>query len=84
VYESGWRAFVDGREVPILPTDHALRGVPLPVGEHTVTLRYDPLSLRVGIGISGITAVVMLSIFVAGGWSWLSRRSEVGSEMAPR
>ncbi len=76
IYESGWRAFVDGAEVPVLPTDHALRGVPLPAGEHTVALRYDPLSLRVGIGISGITAAVMLGVLLMAGWSRVARRRQ--------
>ena len=74
VYESGWRAYVNGQDVAILPTDHALRGVPIPAGQHTVELRYDPLSLRLGLWISGIAAGVMLIAFVAAGWTWLSGR----------
>jgi hypothetical protein len=67
VYASGWRAFVDGAEVPVLPTHHVLRGVPLPAGQHTVTLRYDPLSLRVGLWVSGVAAVAMMAAFVVAG-----------------
>ncbi len=74
VYASGWRAFVNGEEVPVLPTHHVLRGVPLPAGQHNVTLRYDPLSLRAGLWISGIAAVAMLAAFVAAGWQRLARR----------
>jgi hypothetical protein len=75
IYESGWRAYVDGDEVEILPTDHALRGIPIPDGEHTVELQYDPLSLRLGLWISGIAAATMVVTFVAAGWSWLRRRN---------
>jgi hypothetical protein len=74
VYESGWRAYVDGDEVEILPTHHALRGVPIPSGEHTVEMRYDPLSLRLGLWISGIATAVMVVVFLIAGWSWLSGR----------
>jgi hypothetical protein len=74
IYASGWRAIVDGAEVPVLPTDHALRGVPLPAGEHTVELLYDPLSLRVGVGISGLAAMATIAVFAAAGWSRWSRR----------
>jgi uncharacterized membrane protein YfhO len=73
IYESGWRAYIDGAEVEILPTDHALRGIPIPSGEHTVEMRYDPLSLRLGLWISGIATVAMV-IFTIAGWSWLSGR----------
>jgi hypothetical protein len=74
VYESGWRAYVDGAEVTILPTDHALRGIPLPTGEHTVELHYDPLSLRLGLWTSGIGTAAMLITFVVAGWSWFMQR----------
>jgi len=74
IFESGWRAYVDGNEVEILPTDHALRGIPIPDGEHTVEMHYDPLSLRLGLWISGIAAAAMLVTFVVAGWSWLSGR----------
>ena len=73
IYESGWRAFVDGAEVVVLPANHALRGIPLPAGEHTVVLRYDPLSLRVGAGLSGITAAVMIGVLLWAGWARLRR-----------
>jgi hypothetical protein len=75
IYESGWRAYVDGDEVEILPTHHALRGIPIPDGEHTVEMHYDPLSLRVGLWISGIAAAAMVVTIVAAGWSWLWRRN---------
>ena len=74
VYASGWRAFVDGEEAPILPTHHILRGVPIPAGQHTVALRYDPVSLRIGMWISGIAGVAMAASFAAVGWSRLGRR----------
>jgi hypothetical protein len=74
IYESGWRAYVDGQEVDILPTDHALRGISIPGGEHTVEMRYDPLSLRLGLWISGIATLAMVVIFVIAGWSWLNSR----------
>ena len=74
IYESGWRAYVDGQEVEILPTDHALRGIPIPSGEHTVEMRYDPLSLRLGLWISGIATLAMVVIFVIAGWSWFRER----------
>jgi hypothetical protein len=74
IYESGWRAYVDGEEVEILPTHHALRGIPIPSGEHTVEMRYDPLSLRLGLWISGIATAAMVVIFAIAGWSWLNGR----------
>ena len=75
IYESGWRAYVDGEEVEILPTHHALRGIPISEGEHRVEMHYDPLSLRLGLWISGIATAAMLVSFAIAGWSWLSSRN---------
>ncbi|MCK9458973.1 MAG: YfhO family protein [Proteobacteria bacterium] len=42
VYFRGWRAFVDGRESPVVRCNHLLRGVAVDRGKHTVVLRYWP------------------------------------------
>jgi hypothetical protein len=65
VYANGWRAWVDGAETPVLPAFHALQGIALPAGDHEVTLRYEPLSLRLGLWISGLA---FLAFLVAALW----------------
>ena len=52
-YAWGWNASVDGNEVAVLRTNHALRGVPLAAGDHTVVLSYEPRSLAVGLRVTG-------------------------------
>ena len=72
IYESGWRV-CRWRRGPDPSHHHALRGVPIPSGEHTVEMRYDPLSLRLGLWISGIaTAAMVVPSYRR--WSWLSGR----------
>jgi hypothetical protein len=65
IYADGWNAYVDGKQVDILRTNHALRGVPLIAGEHKVTLKYEPRAITLGLTISGTTGGM---IIVA--WSW--------------
>jgi hypothetical protein len=36
----GWKAFLDGREIPLLRADYAFRAVALPAGEHEVVMRF--------------------------------------------
>lgn len=62
-YETGWRAYVDGKGVDILRTNHALRGVPVSAGTHTIEMRYEPTSLTVGLWTSGATGMAVLSVF---------------------
>lgn len=58
-YVSGWRAWVDGRETPILRGDLALRVVPLPPAARAVELRFQPRSLVVGLALAAAAALVL-------------------------
>ncbi len=61
-YESGWTAYVDGKEVEINPiANNALVSVDLTAGKHTVTFKYIPK----GFTISAIACIFSILIFVA-------------------
>ncbi|HKG24922.1 MAG TPA: YfhO family protein, partial [Thermomicrobiales bacterium] len=75
VYDEGWRAYVDGKRVPIYVADHALRAVPLAAGSHVVELRYEPPSLRLGLALTGTGIVVgVVLVILAARRRWTSRR----------
>ena len=83
VYAEGWRAYVDGQEVDIVRTNEALRGVPVPGGRHTIEMRYDPIELRAGLWITGVTG---LGVTALAGWnasSWLTGRQGTPVPPAP-
>ncbi len=58
----GWVASIDGKETPILRTNYLFRGIPIPAGAHTISLRYSPPFLAAGLLI---TEVTVLSIVLA-------------------
>jgi len=60
----GWRARIDGREVPLYRADYAIRGVPVPPGEHTVRFDYRPRSFYLGAGISLISMLLLIVLAV--------------------
>jgi hypothetical protein len=62
----GWRADIDGEEIPIAAYRGVLRAVPLPAGEHAVRFRFVPLSLFVGLAVSLLAGL---------GAVWLWRRA---------
>lgn len=63
-WNSGWRAYIANRIVPILRVDHALRGVIVPAGESTIVFRYQPTSLRLGLGAAAL-AILILFVHLA-------------------
>jgi hypothetical protein len=65
----GWQATVDGQPAPILRADYILRAIPVPAGEHTVELVFQPLSFTIGAIISTFSLLTMVSVLI------LSRRA---------
>jgi len=62
VFYPGWRAFVDGQEVPVLRSNFALVAVVLPKGAQIVRLVYDPASFKIGLAVTLPT--LLLAIFL--------------------
>lgn len=71
MFVNGWRAFVDGQEVPVVRANQLFRAIPLAAGAHQVQMIYDPPSFKIGAIISGITLVFVLGVL---GWLALRRQ----------
>jgi hypothetical protein len=56
----GWRATVDGREVPVEVADYAYRAVRVETGEHQVAMRFRPASWTWGRVLSGMSLLAGL------------------------
>ena len=65
LHHPGWKAWVDNVEAPVLRVDYAVMGVVVPGGQHRVRLAFQPGSLRLGAGISGVGAVAALVCLLA-------------------
>jgi hypothetical protein len=63
-YFPGWRARVDGAEVPLLRANYAFTAVELQAGRSLVDLEYDPGSLRWGFRIALASAACGLLLLV--------------------
>lgn len=69
-YAPGWRAYVDGEEVPILQANVAFMAFELPAGSHVVTFEYETPNLGLGLGLSTGALLAFVVIVIA------SRRRE--------
>jgi hypothetical protein len=61
----GWRAFVNGSEVPHLRAYGILRAVALPAGQWRIVWRYQPWAAWLGMATSLATLLFVLLIFIA-------------------
>jgi len=66
VHYPGWRAFVDGVEKPIVMTNAAFRGLPVPAGRHRIEMRFEPAILGRSALVS-LAALVLLIVALAFG-----------------
>jgi uncharacterized membrane protein YfhO len=61
-YAAGWSVTVDGRAMPALRTDVALRGVMVPAGRHLIVWTYETPGLQLGLVVSGL-AVLLIAVW---------------------
>ena len=60
LWDKGWLAYWNGQRVPILRTNHAIRGVVVPAGSGTLEFRYAPASFAWGLGLAGLAAAALV------------------------
>ncbi|MHC5209488.1 MAG: hypothetical protein ACYTG2_02075 [Planctomycetota bacterium] len=65
-WHDGWRATVDGDEVPVWCADHTLLALPLDSRDDLVVdLRFDPPYVRLGVRLGGALWVLLLAALVS-------------------
>jgi hypothetical protein len=64
-YYPGWKAFVNGKETKIYRADYTFRAIPLNAGVHRVEFVYDPISFKLGAGVTllGILGCIAFALF---------------------
>jgi len=77
-YDKGWKAYVDGQELPILRANYVLRALQLPGGNHQVEFKFEPRSYHLGETISLIGSIVLLLGLGAVVWLEVRRKNTTG------
>ena len=80
-YPKGWKAYVDGHETPIYRLNYMFRGVVVPSGEHTVTMRMVSETYNIGETMSlWINIVVLGGVLGLSGYNLINRKNAQKSE----
>ena len=56
----GWSAWIGDRQLDVIPANGVFRAVPLPAGQHRVTLAYQPRGLVMGALLSVATLLLLV------------------------
>jgi hypothetical protein len=62
-YHPGWRATLNGRPVPVIPTNYVQRGVLLPAGAYRIVFTFAPETLRYGALASALGLLLLAGLW---------------------
>ncbi len=82
VYYPGWHLEIDGEPAEILRVNRVMRGAAVEAGRHHLVYTYDPLSFRLGLGIS-LFGLAALAVAVGVVWRWPCSRFETVQQASP-
>ncbi|MCI1958144.1 MAG: YfhO family protein [Clostridia bacterium] len=64
-YTNGWKAYINGKKTDILKVNYLFRGVVIPKdGTYKIVFKYEPTTLYIEIGISGIGFVCFILLII--------------------
>lgn len=61
----GWKASVDGNEVPVARVDYLLRAIKVPAGKHVIDMQFEPRTISTTTTIAYI-AIILIYLSVLG------------------
>jgi hypothetical protein len=67
-WDKGWHSYLNGKEVPILRANHAVRGVVVPSGNWQMEFRYEPASFALGLRLAAMSGLVILAWIGFASW----------------
>lgn len=60
----GWKGELDGREIQVFSAQVLGKAIQVPSGRHVVEVYFDPISLKIGVGITLVTLFAFLVLIL--------------------
>jgi hypothetical protein len=65
-YADGWNAYIDGKKMPHIRVDYALRALEIPAGTHRIEFKFEPEVVQKGSTIALYSSAGMLVLVALG------------------
>ncbi len=63
-YNRGWKAYIDGKETPIVKTNYLLRGLAIPSGKHQIKFEFKPQAYYTGEKLTAFGSVLIVLLLI--------------------
>ena len=67
-YDKGWKAYLNGKEVPYFRVNYVLRAMIVPAGKGTIEWKFEPKVWAIGEKISFISSLLLILLLAAAVW----------------
>ena len=65
-YDAGWKAWIDGKEAPIVKVNYVLRGLAVSPGNHNIVFKFEPQGYFKGKKITSIFSYLLIALVALG------------------
>jgi hypothetical protein len=83
-YPNGWKAYLDGKDIPIYRLDYLFRGVVVPPGTHTLEMKFEPRGFAIGKNLSLGANILLLGALGFFVFDWWKKRKTTSGPAASR
>ena len=74
-YAKGWKAYIDGKETPIMKADYVLRSIKIPAGNHNIEFHFRPESFYNGQKIAIGSSLLVILLCLGALYDWIRKSS---------
>lgn len=71
-YTAGWKAYVNGKEQPLIRANYLLRGLRVPAGKSEIEMRFEPKVWKTGQAVSLASSSLLIVLVI--GWLFFRLR----------
>jgi hypothetical protein len=76
-YDKGWKAYVDGKETPIMKVNYVLRALKLPAGNHKIDFEFKPATYYKSNNLAMISSILLYLLFGAALFMTYKNKQEI-------
>lgn len=79
-YDKGWKAYIDGKEAPIVKANYVLRAISIPAGSHKIKFEFKPDTYYKYNKFAAISSVLIYLLLGAGIYFYFRKEKDLNPD----